>query len=113
MSEIRTGKCNPKMCGAVCCRIGPHLLVRTAGEASKEYPLYDFFRWAVINFPGKKGISIAYPDQKCKHLRGLKCSIHKKKPIHCKVWPNSRDNWYRLARMNGCTYRFKKKEVKS
>lgn len=104
----RIGKCQPKMCGAFCCRVGPHLIVKDANVGSKTYKLYDMFLWKTETFPGKKSDVISYPDQKCSNLRGLKCLIHKEKPTECKVWPVTIDNWYRLARQNGCTYRFKK-----
>ena len=101
----RIGRCQPNKCGAFCCRVGALMLLNTKPQKkSKGYKLYDLFGWMSEKIGNEE---ILYPNQVCSKLRGNKCSIHKNKSKGCKDFPSSRkDEWYKLTRKHGCTYRF-------
>jgi len=45
----------------------------------------------------------------CAALRCLRCGIHKTRPRICRGFPPAPDqDFYKMARQHGCTYRFKK-----
>lgn len=106
----RVGRCQPKKCGAFCCRMGPLLLLNSTPPKTND--LYSVFGWK----NEKVGdLRVVYQNQPCSKLSNLKCTIQKTKPQGCVDFPHSPDhNWYKLAKKNGCTYNFVKiRKVKS
>lgn len=105
---VRVGKCDPKKCGAFCCRIGAQVIHFDNSKDDKDrLKYYEAVGMQHIgNFKGEK--VYAY-NIACKHLCRLRCGIHDKRPTICREFPSDPSQyWYQLAVANGCTYRFKK-----
>ena len=89
--------------------MGP-MITDMSGPPRKEkedtYRLYDYFGWK----PKQVGNALyVIPNQTCSKLEGLKCGVHKTKPEGCRRFPADRDDpWYKIAKKEGCTYRFVK-----
>lgn len=102
----RVGHCDPKKCGAFCCRVGPLMqFLCTGKELTTQDDFFNKFGW----MSQKLGKDVIYhSNQACRHLVNLRCNLGNKRPKNpCKVFPESKDLvWYRLAKKNGCTYRF-------
>ena len=98
----RVGKCQPKKCGSICCRLCMGLM---AGERyDKKY--YKNFGFKTFKL-GKKNILIA--ERVCAKLElDGKCAVHKSKPLTCRVFPETPTlEFYKVCKKLGCTYRFK------
>jgi len=124
---VRTGRCNPKSCGAFCCRIGPLMISIGNEKKDKERKLY-YESTGLVHIGSSKQKTFKKPESKkktweeihhyammnpCKHLKNLRCNIHKKRPFICKDFPEDPNQvWYKLAKKHGCTYRFKRVKVK-
>lgn len=111
----RVGRCDPKKCGAFCCRIGP-ILYNIPIKKNQKKETYDSF-FSKFGWSSQKiGKSMLfYPNQTCKHLVNLRCGLGNKKPkVPCKVFPQDKNRlWYKLAKKNGCTYRFVEVKTKT
>ena len=89
----RIGRCNPKRCGAVCCKI-IHLGRHPEQQRYFQYHL------------GKKIITmngIRCFESICKHLKDGKCNIHENKPVPCVHFPLLSDDVYKAVRRK-CGY---------
>ena len=106
----RVGRCQPKKCGAFCCRIGPYILRVPKDKLGKpkDDPRYYYYNGCMNIHETSKYIYLAQ-NVACGKLRGSGCSIYKDRPKICQEFPASPDHeWYQVAKAHGCTYRFKK-----
>lgn len=101
----RIGCCNPKKCGAFCCRVGPAMQAYMQKPTATEKEFFINFGWMEQKL---NDICIFHSNQACRHLRNLKCNLGDKRPDSpCKAFPENKDmEWYLIAKKNGCTYRF-------
>ncbi len=111
----RVGRCQPKKCGAFCCRQAMgvmqtgHDSKRNKGWRSRHGDFYSFFGF--IKYQISKNKKLYVPPMPCRYLK-LKggCAIQKTKPRVCKEFPEARDlDYYRMAKKAGCTYRFERR----
>lgn len=97
----RSGKCDYKKCGALCCKFG--VVGWIDDNAQEKY-------WRALGFKIKTmdGIRLIMHDHPCKQLdlKTLKCKMHKNKPVPCRQFPMPSDSVYKLSR-NKCSYKFK------
>ncbi len=101
----RVGHCDPKKCGAFCCRVGPLIQLYNIIPPKTQDSFFKKFGWMSQKL-GKN--TFYHSNQACRYLVNLRCTLGNKRPEHpCKDFPESKDlEWYRLAKKNGCTYRF-------
>ena len=103
----RVGRCDPRKCGAFCCRMGPLMREYRKNEAYAKFLM--MFGWSVVHEFKERGktYQVFSTCKSCPHLKGIRCNIHKKRPRICRNFPESRDmRWYEVAKAHGCTYRF-------
>lgn len=107
----RTGRCDPKQCGAFCCRTGAIMTCINKDENFKDHKKY--YELQNMQEIGEIDGSIIMSNRvACAALRGLRCSIHKKRPITCKQFPLSpTQDFYKIAKQHGCTYSFKQVKI--
>ncbi len=100
----RTGRCQPKKCGAICCRL---TAVNNFSKEETEYiKFYEIHGYKKIKIGNR---IVMYLEQACLQLNKTKCNIHENKPNPCKVFPEVKSlMWFKLCKKLGCTYRFKK-----
>ena len=112
---IKKGKCNPKACGAFCCRIGIASKEKKMDKAKRHGNYFEFFGMKKFTILwNKKKESYYALDKPCKFLSiKNKCKIHKNRPETCKLFPQSPE-WvfYLMAKKAGCTFSFEKKYLK-
>ena len=108
----RTGRCQPKKCGAFCCRVGPLMTKITEKRKDRTNALRYYQLQGMFELGQVDGCPILSSRTSCSALRGLSCGVHKTRPTICREFPHIIDqDYYRLAKQHGCTYRFK--QVKS
>ncbi len=101
----RIGKCQPKKCGSICCRLC--MGTGSIRTDSKYYKNFDFKPFKI----GKE--KIWFFERVCSKLSlNGKCLMQKTKPITCKKFPVSPEqDFYKVCKKLGCTYRFE--EIKN
>jgi hypothetical protein len=91
----RIGKCNPRRCGAACCRF----------FHCRQYQYARYFAGfmdAKIKADGKGG---AFINRPCKFLKNNRCTRWKKRPVPCYQFPIPSDEVYKQVK-GKCSYRF-------
>ncbi len=98
----RLGKCQPKKCGSICCRMCMGIL-GTKKDSDKYYRNFGF---KFIKY-GKEHSWFA--ERVCSKLSlECKCGVHRSKPHTCRVFPQSPEmGFYKACKKLGCTFRFK------
>lgn len=101
----RVGRCDPKKCGAFCCRLGPLMQSYEVMPSATQKDFFNKFGWMSFKI-GKR--TVYHSNQACRHLVNLRCNLGDKRPDQpCKAFPENKDMvWYKLAKKNGCTFRF-------
>lgn len=108
----RTGKCQPDKCGSFCCTVGPLMMRISQKDRQGNKRFSSFFGWQEVGTL-KDGDKIIAQRMQCRHLKKGRCSIYKKRPKVCKAFPaHPSQEWYKVARQHGCTYRFKRVPLK-
>lgn len=98
----RTGRCQPKKCGAFCCRVGPMMCCVDGKDEERFYKLQGMVPIAKV---GKQ--KIMTHRMSCMALKVLGCGIYKTRPNICKDFPGCPEQkFYRVCKQNGCNYRF-------
>jgi hypothetical protein len=92
----RTGRCQPKKCGSLCCKIV------CAGN-------YQFGRywWGFFEARPKRRKGYTLVEKTCKFLKNGRCSRWKNLPVPCHQFPIIDDNVYTEVK-KVCTFKFRR-----
>ena len=103
-SALKTGKCDYKECGSLCCRF--FLIENITAHTPNDQIDRRCYYWSVTKrarIAKLDGYLYALGEHNCGQLEDDgTCRVYKERPNECKQWPTMRDNMHELIK-DKCT----------